>query len=232
MKQIHKVLCAVLCVVMMLTLVQPTQTVAAKEQVQTTTKKVVIHDKTYGKIRVESYYEKILLKGNTKAIKNINQTLRKIYNQWDKSMKLNVAGIVDYAKMDAYRDYPDTYFDRVYADVSYNGNSAICIKFSSETCLGGVNNTDVWGMTFSLKTGKQLRLDQVCVSKPSKAAAALKKKILNEDKWADVSKVTVKNMKNMSFYLEPGQKAVVCFGPYELGSGGWARTYTLKSKFK
>ena len=233
MKQVKKTVSIFLCMIMMFIAIAPPMSVcAASKSIKTTSKRITVYDKTYGKIRVQEYYDQILLKGNTKAINKINKQLKEIYKKFKKGMKSGAAGIVEYAKMDLDRGYKDTYYDKVDATVSYNNGNVICIKFMSKSYFGGVCDTSDWGVTYSLKSGKELNLKQVCVNKPSKIVSDLKQKILAEDSYADISNVTVANVKNMSFYLEPGQKAVVCFGPYELGSGGWTRTYIVKSKYK
>ena len=227
-KRLKKIsLMGILC--LLLACCIPTMSVNAASKAKTATKKVTEVNKKYGKIKVESYYKKVVLKGNSKAVKKINKEIQKDCTEFLKGTDL----LVDYAKQDSkYCQYPVTYSNTAVSKVTYNKNGIISIKITTEWYAGGTSNTDEYGMTFSLKTGKKLRLDQVCADKPAKVASTLKKKILSQDSSLDVSKITKNNVKNLDFYLKPGKKAVVCFGPYELGWGGWVRTYTVKSKYK
>jgi hypothetical protein len=231
-KQAKKFLCGMLSMVMVLALVQLTPVSAASTKVETTSKKVVLLNKKYGKIKAKCYYEKIYLKGDTDAINKINETLKQTYADMEKSKQSGKASLIEYAKGDANGDYAATYVDTTTAKVSYNAKGIICIQFSEEWFAGGVSNPNTWGITFNIKTGEQLSLDQVCNSTPKKIAATLRKKIKKDDSYASVENVTAAKVPEMNYYLTSGNKAVVCFGPYELGYGGWVRTYTIKSKYK
>jgi hypothetical protein len=231
-KKGKRLLCGMLSMVMALALVQLTPVNAASTKVETTSKKVVLLNKKYGKIKVKCYYEKILLKGDTEAIEKINETLNQTYEDMEKSKKSSKTSLIKYAKADASQDHVGTYVDTSTAKVTYNAKGIISIQFSDEWYAGGVSNPDTWGMTFNVKTGEQLTLDQVCNSTPEKIATTLRKKIQNADSYASVADVTAEKVPEMRFYLKSGNKAVVCFAPYSLGYGGWVRTYTIKSKYK
>lgn len=207
----------------------PTMKADAASKARTTTKKVTDVNKKYGKITVQSYYKKVVLKGNSKAVKKINKAIQKDCKEFLKGSDL----LVDYAKSDkAYCKYPTTYLNEAVSKVTYNNKNVISIKVTTDWYAGGKYYTDEYGMTYSLKTGKKLTLNQVCSVSSSKIASTLKKKIKKEDATLDTKKVTKNNVKNMEYYLMPNKKAVVCFGPYELGWGGWTRTYTINSKYK
>ena len=64
----------------------------------------------------------------------------------------------------------------------------------------------------------------------------LKKMALKDDEnlsGADVDlAIKGKKAKDFYFYLDENGDVVVCFGPYEMGYGGWARTYTLEGDIK
>lgn len=227
-KQWKKIsLMSILCLVLVCCV--PVIHADAASKAKTTTKKVTAVNKKYGKIKVESYYKKVVLKGNSKAVKKINKAIQKDCETFLKGSD----SLVSYAKMDKKtKKYEDTYVNTAVSKVSYNNKGIVSIVVSTEWYAGGVGNENTYGMTFDLKTGKKITLDKVCADKTSKVASTLKKKILKEDASLDVRNVTKNKVKDMSFYLKPGKKAVVCFGPYELGWGGWVRTYTIKSKYQ
>ena len=227
-KQWKKIsLMSILCLVLVCCV--PVIHADAASKAKTTTKKVTAVNKKYGKIKVESYYEKVVLKGNSKAVKKINKAIQKDC----KTFLKNSDSLVKYAKADKKtKKYADTYLNTAGSRVSYNDKGIISIVMTVNWYAGGVGNVDAYGMTFDLKTGKKITLDKVCADKTSKVASTLKKQILKEDSGLDVKNITKNKVKDMSFYLEPGKKAEVCFGPYELGWGGWVRIYTIKSKYQ
>lgn len=197
--------------------------------------------KTYkGKMTMKAniYYKKAVLKGSSKAVKKINKAITKDCNQFLKSSA--VKSLRSYAKETAAsrtlaENYNvDTYDMYAKSKVTYNKNGIISIKVTTYWFAGGVVNTDVYGLTYSLKTGKKLYLTNVCKG----SSSAIKKTVLNKIKkdsesstmyWDTLNKYKVKKM---DFYLKTGKKAVVCFGPYEINYGGWYRTFTIPSKYK
>lgn len=131
----------------------------------------------------------------------------------------------------------DSFKYNCYADckVTYNKNHIISIRIRTFWYAGGVSNPDEYGLTYNLKTGKKLYLTNVCNGNSQEIKTtvlkALKKKY---GQSMPVYKANFQKLKakNMSFHLKPNRKAVVSFGPYELGQGGSFVNVTIHSKYK
>lgn len=187
-------------------------------------------------VKARIYYKKVVLKGSTKAVKKINNAITADCNKFLKSQ--SVQSLHEYAKEKAENGYYSSekvvFYNYATSSVTYNKNGIISIKIKTHWFAGGVSNTDVYGLTYSLKTGKRLYLTDVCKG----SASSVKKTVLNKVKkdldsssmyWNTLNKYKVKKM---DFYLKPGKKAVVCFGPNEINYGGWYSSFTIASKYK
>lgn len=194
------------------------------------------HDGRKGKAVV--YFKKPVLKGKSKAVKAINKSINKESNRFLNSEM--VERLYDYTK-DAVKsgfgyygnENKITFYCYAKSSVTYNNNGIISIKIETFWYAGGVSNTDVYGLNYSLKTGKKLRLTDVCSGGASKIKESIISKMYaSEDYEAyDMEKIYQYKTKKFRFYLKPNRKAVVCFGPYEISYGGWYRTFEIESKY-
>ncbi|MDO5154685.1 MAG: DUF3298 domain-containing protein [Eubacteriales bacterium] len=190
--------------------------------------------KTYtsGKVTIKDSekYKRVILKGNSVAVKKINKKLKALCDSELKSMPAGNA------ETDVkYRYSDDTYLNEYTSKVTYNDKGVISIIISYEWYQGGVYNHGVNGYTFSLKTGKQLKLTDVCKGNnqtlTKQIRSGLKSKYKNADFYENALSKLSANKCN--FYLKKGNKAVVFFQQYDLSYGA-AGTFdvTLKSKYK
>lgn len=228
---IKRYLLPVIIIVLSLSLGLVTQ--AASSARYTTNK--VNKSKTYGSGRIKAtvYYQKVKLKGNSNAIKQINKAIQKDCNDFLKSE--NVKSLYSYAKQRSQSSGSEEYFNYAKQKVSYNRNGVISIKVSTYWYAGGVYNTDVYGLNYSLKTGKRLTLNNVCKGSSNKIKESVIKAIKKEAgsnssnyQWNAINSYSTNEFR---FYLTKG-KAKVCFEPYEISFGGWSREYSIKSKYK
>ena len=179
-------------------------------------------------IKVEHYYKRVVLNGSSKAIKSINKQLKAYSDQF---MKQKSAAF-DYAANDCKISNCDTtYVDFVKQKVSFRSDKIVCIYTKSEWWAGGVSNTDEYGYTFNLKTGKLIKkiTSVTKTSSLSKIKAKLKKSI-KADQY-DASELDEMGAADFRYYINSKGNVVVCFAPYELGYGGWCKKYTLKGKY-
>lgn len=189
-----------------------------------------------GRVKATVYYKKPVLKGKSSAINKINKSITKDCNNFIYSE--SAKSLCEYAKYEAeegnLKNEKIEYYFYANTKVTYNNKGIISIKVKTYWYAGGVSNTDVYGLNYSLKTGKKLKLTNVCSgSKTSVKKAVLQK--VKKDKDAaqiDWTKLNSYDVNKMRFFIKPGKKAIVCFGPYEICYGGWYRTYTIKSKYK
>lgn len=182
-------------------------------------------------VTAKVYYNKVQLKGKSKAIKKINNAIEKDYKHFAKG----IGNLYDYAEhsfMDA------TFFWTAKSKVTYNKNNIISIRITTDWFAGGVGNTNRYGLTFNTKTGKKLGIKSVCnysTKNLRKTVQSKLKKKYGSELWEDhISnyKEKTKNISKYKFYLNPGKKCVVCFEPYSVGYGGWYRYVQIKSKYK
>lgn len=190
-----------------------------------------------GRIKAKLYYKKAVLKGNSKVIKKINSAINKDCTKFLKSETAKM--LFEYAQAAEDNDYyaDDNNVEFFYyanSKVTYNGKGVISVKITTKWFAGGVGNIDVYGLTYSLKTGKRLRLTDVCNGSASQIKDRVVDKIWEDSDASYAYWDTIYNykVKKMDFYLKPNNKAMVCFGPYEINSGGSYRQYKIKSKYK
>ena len=180
-------------------------------------------------ITVKHYYQRVVLSGSSNAIKSINKQLKKYSDEF----MAEPSGAVEYAEEDCkYRTYDETYNDYVTQKVSYLSNDIISIVTTYNWYAGGVSNVNTYGYTFDLKTGKEItKLTSVTkTASLSKIKSTLTKRIEAQQYSAS----DLKDMKatDFHFYINSKGKVIVCFGPYELGYGGWTKKYTLAGKYE
>lgn len=180
-------------------------------------------------ITVKHYYKRVVLSGSSAAIKSINKQLKK----YSDTFMSKVSGAFEYAEDDCnYRTENDTYNDYVTQKVSYLSKDIVSIVTTYNWYAGGVSNVDTYGYTFDLKTGKEIKkLTSVTkTTSLSKIKSTLTKKI--KEQQYDPSELDNMKATDFCFYINSKGKVIVCFGPYELGYGGWTKKYTLSGKYE
>ena len=180
-----------------------------------------------GKMVAVVTLDKVLLKGKSAAVKKINKALEKEYKKY-----LGKSSLYEYAREDAKWGCEGEYFDIASADVVYNKNGIICIVISTFWNAGGVNNTEWYGLTFDLNTGKRLKLSDVCNGTDDEIKGRVVAKILDEGDDMNWDVINAYKVKDMEFYILPNKQVYVCFAPYEISYGGWGREYKIEGKYK
>ncbi|MCC8066114.1 MAG: Ig-like domain-containing protein, partial [Clostridiales bacterium] len=188
--------------------------------------------KTYGNVKANVYYQKVVLKGSSSAIAKINSSINSDMNSFLNSS--NKSSLYEYAESGNEAGCRDNYYYTATSTVTYNNSGIISIQVKTYWYAGGVSNTDVYGLTYDLSTGEKLTLVDVCEGSASTIKSRVVTKVTNSDDSSSIEWKTLNGYttKKMDFYLKPNYKAVVCFGPYEINYGGWYRTYTIRSKYK
>lgn len=181
------------------------------------------------------YFERVILKGKSSAVKKINKQIKKECTKFLKSDQ--VKDLLEYAKQRSqYTDELKSIDYYAKSKVTYNKKNIISIQIETFWWSGGVSNTNRYGMTFNLKNGKLLKLTDVCKG----SSASIKKQIIKKLKkdqdvvnsFDGLSKVQKYKTEGFKFYLNKKGKAVVCFEPYEIAYGGWFREFAINSKYK
>lgn len=174
-------------------------------------------------------YKRVILKGDSDAVKKINAVLKA---ECDAKLADMPAG---YAKNDAdMMGYDSQYSNTYTSKVTYNDNGVISIRINFEWYQGGTADYGWDCYTFDLTTGDQLQLTDVCKGSNASLSKKIKNKLVKKYSkdafFADkLDKITAKDSE---FYLNKNGKAVVTFDKYEISYGAaGAFTVTLNSKY-
>lgn len=174
-------------------------------------------------------YKRVILKGDSAAVKKINQVLKEAC---DAKVKEMPAG---YAKNDAdHMSYGGEYSNIYTSKVTYNENGVISIMVSYEWYQGGVADYGCDCYTFDLTTGDQLKLTDVCNGSNCTLTKKIKNRLLkkySKDTFSEGGLESISADK-CDFYLKKNGKAVVVFDKYEISYGAaGAFDVTLNSKY-
>lgn len=182
-----------------------------------------------GNLLASIYMEYPVIKNNSDAADAINAYYER--NQVEYS-PLN-SGVLEYLDMalansEDLSQFP--YEDYTACAISRNDGQYLCVLNQYVWYAGGVMNTAVYGDVFDSATGKKLTVADLY---PDKTPDEVKTMLLdicrkeleaNPDEY-DVGAIDViaeYNVEEYNFYMYDG-KIVLCFGPYEIGYGGWYR---------
>ena len=84
-----------------------------------------------------------------------------------------------------------------------------------------------------MKTGK--RVKNVTKLTKTKNLAKFKKELLakikDDEDGYDPSEISAMKATDFKFFISNEGKVVICFGPYELGFGGWTKFYEFEGNF-
>ena len=185
--------------------------------------------KKRNKLKAKYLYQLPQLKGKSAAVKKINQSLQEEYEGTLDSKE----ELFDFFENAEYSSsYKATFFDTHKCKVTYNQNGYICFKFTSEWYAGGVYNGWEYGLTYRLKDGKKMEIQDVLSGSDykikKKIASTYAKKIAS----AGYEPIMRKDCSDFQFYIKPGKKVVVCFGPYQPMGGNGRSSIKLKGKLK
>ncbi|MEW4370962.1 stalk domain-containing protein [Paenibacillus kandeliae] len=159
---------------------------------------------------------------NAAAQASINQALKDHYDQFLSAMLKQTHPSGASAKMDESAEIDGGY------KVTYNQNGVISFLLTNYLLNGSAKGDDtLTGMTFSLKDGKLIQLDDILKSNPNYRHDL--KKLLQDDirKHGDEMMVSLKQFNQLStsssdylnnFYLTD-QGFTVCFSKYAIGPG-------------
>lgn len=165
------------------------------------------------------------IKGNSSAIQKINKSLIQDYKSTFQYKK-NLFNYFEELKNSSYKNI---YYTNK-CSVTYNRNGYICFRFISKWYAGGVGETREYGLTYRLKDGKKLGVQDVVAGKKSdvkKNIATTYSKKITKYGYSSIMKM---KYSDIQFYIKPGKKVFVCFGPYIPGGGHGHVSIELKGK--
>lgn len=177
------------------------------------------------KLTAKYLYQLPQIKGNSSAIQKINKSLIQDYKSTFQYKK-NLFNYFEELKNSSYKNI---YYTNK-CSVTYNRNGYICFRFISKWYAGGVGETREYGLTYRLKDGKKLGVQDVVSGKKSdvkKNIATTYSKKITKYGYSSIMKM---KYSDIQFYIKPGKKVFVCFGPYIPGGGHGHVSIELKGK--
>lgn len=184
--------------------------------------------KRNNKLTAKYLYQLPQLKGKSAAVKKINRSLKADY----KATLSSKASLFDSLKNSPYSYYSGEYFYTTECKVTYNKKGYVCFKFTCNWMAGGVHNGWEYGLTYRLKDGKKLEIQDVVSGDDytikQKIASAYSQKVSS----AGYSPIMQKDCSEFQFYIKSANKVVVCFGPYQPMGGNGHTSVTIKGKLK
>lgn len=178
----------------------------------------------------EYLYQLPQLKGDSTAIKKINKSLRVDY-------KKNLSGkesLFEYFEGDKYnsfrQDYGAKYYDTATCKVMFNQNGYISFRYLCKWYAGGVSNVWEYGLTYRLKDGKKMGIQDVLAGSRDSAKQRIASTYANKISSRGYEPIMKMKYSEFCFYIKPGKKVVVCFGPYQPMGGNGKSSITMKGK--
>lgn len=180
-----------------------------------------------GDVLVKICYEQVVLDTSVPRWQNINDCIRGDYLRFAEEMA--------WLKETSVRDWESqiTGMGSVYgsllsvasAEVTNNSGGLFSVRMTRDWFLGGVFNSDHYGMTFDLDTGKPVELGELSERSREEFAAQLKQTVcdslardwdaLSEDPALVLAEYT---LEDFQFYIEGGE-LVLTFPTYTFGPG-------------
>lgn len=150
-----------------LTETMPTEASAATETAGRAVYDIFREDRSLrnenGDVLVESVYEKLALQGAAPGIAAINEAISADCDRFFRE-----SGATAYYEPETLeqmmRDMGIAYGDLIhnaYVMVTHNRDNVLSMRVSTDWFMGGVFNEDYYGMTFDLRTGEKLSLEQL-----------------------------------------------------------------------
>lgn len=182
--------------------------------------------KNYKTFKTTYIFDKPVLKGNSDAIKKINQSLEKAYQKSLDHKEAIKTGGIEMNKHGSKWTYPLYSTDK--CKVTYNQNGIISFRYCSEWYAGGVHNGYHYGLSYNLKTGKKLQLSDVI----SGSVAQIKTKISEKFSKKNANKKSILKtpLSDWFFYLKNG-KVIISTGAYTPWCGNGETRIRLKGTY-
>lgn len=184
----------------------------------------------YRNMSAKYLYQLPQLKGNSTAIKMINKSLSADY-------KKTISGrnnLFDYFEEDKYssfrQNYGEKYYDTVTCKVVFNQNGYISFRYCGRWYAGGVSNIWEYGLTYRLKDGKKLGIQDVLAGSRSTAKQRIASTYASKISSKGYEPIMRMKYSEFNFYIKPGKKVVVCFGPYQPMGGNGKTSIIMKGK--
>ena len=184
--------------------------------------------KKRNKLKAKYLYQLPQLKGKSAAVKKINRSLKKDYKTTLEDKKHLFQSLKD----SPYAADEGEYYCLYKCKVTYNQKGYICFKFTGDWMAGGVHNGWEYGLTYRLKDGKKMEIQDVLSGSDYKIKKKIASTYAKKISSAGYKPIMRQDCSDFQFYVKPGKKVVVCFGPYQPMGGNGHTSIELKGKLK
>ena len=176
-----------------------------------------------------NYYKYPSIKGKSNVAAKINSAFEKEGN--------------NFVTIDTnYIDRTVEAYNTLRSYVTFNKKGILSVRFRTYWYVGGVTNFNIYGDTFSLKTGKKLSIYKV-VNKKYAKYDALKKEIKRQLKKKTTTQIardfdesynTKTKLGKVEYYIGGKGNVYVCFKTYDLADGatGPINVVKIPSRYK
>lgn len=170
-----------------------------------------------GELLVEFYYDLVKLTGDQQEITSINQSLEAdcqvffTLNGSRSELEEMALSMPDYGP----------YFNTAEANVVQNGDGLFSVCMTTSWYMGGVMNSDCYGLTYRLDTGEKLDVTDL-VARDQQVLDAVMDYINTNPQvswWDDVEQIVAESpLEDLGFWIEDGE-ITVCYPTYTLAPG-------------
>ena len=176
-----------------------------------------IYDIQYGgRVAIENRFERpVIASESPAAVKINNDLIAKSRLFYEKSVENEIS----YYAESAYT-MGETYNDNITAQVVKNENGILCIKFEREWFMGGVADGGLYGVTYNIYTGEELKIPDLFDMEAAEVEKYIKDKAIahvSQPDFYPYAAQTVRDcdINDFNFYVE-GDTLYVCFTKYEV----------------
>lgn len=173
--------------------------------------------KRNNKLTARYLYQLPQLKGKSAAVKKINRSLKANY----KATLSSKASLFDSLKNSPYSYYSGEYFYTTKCKVTYNKKGYVCFKFTCDWMAGGVHNGWEYGLTYRLKDGKKLEIQDVVSGDDYTINRKSQVPIHRKFPVPAIPRIMQKDCSEFQFYIKSANKVVVCFGSVSADGRKW-----------
>lgn len=205
-----------------------TVSAASKASYKITTRQQI---KRYKKLSAKYSYQLPQLKGKSSVIKKVNKSLRADYTKSLQSKK-DLFNYFETFKTSTYPERGAQLLSTTKCTVTYNRNGYISFKFTSDWWAGGVHNGWEYGLTYRLKDGKKMNIKDVIYGRQKNAKKNIATAYANQISPYCYNDILNMKYSDFQFYLKPGKRLIVCFGPYQPDGGNGHLSITMRSKLR
>lgn len=180
-----------------------------------------------GSLKLSQYFDKVVLTDSSDNARRINELITRESDAFLADAQGNIDMVAEYPPSEPYSN-------NATAEVTNNSDGILSIKMTADWYMGGVYNTNVYGLNYNLNAGEELELTDVFSLSVNEIENYLKSQTIeymnnnpNMGWWNDVVQnawdiVNSKTLDEFDYYIQ-GDNIFICYPEYELGPGAMGR---------